>query len=51
MYTTYVPSMTVMSKYYIAHLVIKVKLDERERKVQDALGTTPAWCVKIIVSL
>jgi hypothetical protein len=52
MYATYVPSMTVASKpYYIAHLVIKVKLDERERKVQDALGTTPVWCVKVIVSL
>lgn len=52
MYATYIPSMTVVSKpYYITHLVVKVKLDEKERKIQDALGTTPVWCVKVVVSL
>lgn len=51
MHATYTPSIVVASKpYYIAHLVIKVKLDERERKVQDALGTTPIWCVRVIVN-
>ena len=49
MYATYVPSMAVTSKYYIAYLVVKVKLDEKERGIQDALGTTPIWCVKVIV--
>jgi len=51
MYATYVPSMTITSSpYYITHFVVKVKLDEKERKIQDALGTTPVWCVKVIVS-
>ena len=52
MYATYIPSTTIaLSPYYIAHLVVKVKLDEKERKIQDALGTTPVWCVKVTVLL
>lgn len=51
MYAVYTSSTTVASSpYYIAHLVVKVKLDEKERNIQDALGTTPVRCVKVIVS-
>ena len=51
MYATYIPSMVVTSRYYTTYFIIKVKLDEKEREIQDALGTTPVWCVKVIVFL